>query len=58
VGVHGVPEAEEDRLIGERVQVVPVDSRDQQMDRVRADVDGAEDRVRAGGAQRSGALVP
>ena len=38
--------------------MVPVYGRDQQVDGVRADVDGAEDRVRAGGAQRSGALVP
>ena len=45
-GVHGVSETEEDRLIGERVELVPVDGRDQQVDRVRADVDGAEDRVR------------
>ncbi len=57
VDVHGVPEAEEDRLVGERVEVVPVDGRDQQVDGVRADVDGAEDRVRAGAAQRSGAPV-
>jgi hypothetical protein len=55
--VHGVSEAEEDRLIGERVEVVPADGRDQQVDGVRADVDGAEDRVRAGAAQRSGAPV-
>ena len=44
MGVDRVAQAEEDGLVDERVEPVPVDRGDQQVDRVGADVDRAEDR--------------
>jgi hypothetical protein len=58
VGVDGVSETDKDRLVDERDESMPPDRGDQQVNRVGADVDRAEDGIRGRGAQRSGAPAP